>query len=120
MPDSLATSPPPLTHDFSLPNGLRVILRVAGDAQMFSAILSAAENSHLVIANLQTIDTISTIEYILGMFPADRRDHIRIMLGNVLEAIVSQQLIPGADGRSSKQKSVGWRWQACCCSAPLP
>ena len=27
MPDSLATSPPPLTHDFSLPNGLRVILR---------------------------------------------------------------------------------------------
>lgn len=79
-----------------------IMTSYAGDPQMFSSILSAAEDGHLVITTLQTTDTVSTIGYILAMFPAERREHIRIVLSNVLQAIVSQKLIPGTDGNSNK------------------
>lgn len=72
-----------------------IMTSYAGDPHMFGAILSAAENGHLVIATLHTDDTISTIKYILAMFPEERREHIRMVLGNVLQAVVSQKLIPG-------------------------
>lgn len=79
-----------------------IMTSFARDPEIFSSILSAAENGHLVITTLQTIDSISTIEYITGMFPADRRNHIKILLSNVLQAIVSQRLIPGKSDNSSK------------------
>lgn len=79
-----------------------IMTSYAGSPQMFSWILSAAENGHLVIASLQTVDTISTIKYILAMFPEERREHIRIVLGNVLQGIVSQKLIPGKDSQGTK------------------
>ena len=79
-----------------------IMTSFSGNPKIFSAILSAAENGHLVIATLQTVDTISTIEYILSMLPAERREHIRVVLSNVLQAIVSQKLIPSKDGSSYK------------------
>ncbi len=79
-----------------------IMTSYAGDSEMFSAILSAAENGHLVISTLQTVDTVSTIKYILAMFPTEKREHIRIVLSNVLQAIVSQKLIPGKDNNSTK------------------
>jgi twitching motility protein PilT len=72
-----------------------IMTSYAGDAEMFSLIFSAAENGHLVIAILQTVDSVSTINYITEMFPEERRNHIRILLGSVLQAIVSQRLLPG-------------------------
>jgi len=79
-----------------------IMTSYAGDSGMFSAILSAAENGHLVITSLQTTNSVSTIDYILSMFPEERREHVRIVLSNVLQAIVCQKLIPGIDGKSSK------------------
>ncbi|MGI6189463.1 MAG: Flp pilus assembly complex ATPase component TadA [Clostridiales bacterium] len=79
-----------------------IMTSFAGSPEIFSALLSAAENGHLVIATLQTVDTISTIEYILSMFPAERREHVRVVLGNVLQAIISQKLLPAKDGSSYK------------------
>ena len=71
-----------------------IMTSLARDPEIFSAVLSAAENGHLVITTLQTADAVSTIEYITGMYPADRRNHIKILLSNVLQAIVSQRLLP--------------------------
>lgn len=78
-----------------------IMTSFARDPEIFSAVLSAAENGHLVITTLQNADAVSTIEYITGMYPADRRNHIKILLSNVLQAIVSQRLLPSKsdDGR---------------------
>jgi twitching motility protein PilT len=74
-----------------------MVSHISGDPQTFSAVLSAAENVLVIIA-LQTPDTISTIEYILGMYPQDKRDHIKIQLCSVLVSIISQSLIPSITG----------------------
>lgn len=71
-----------------------IMVSFSGDPDTFSAVLTAAENGHLVFTTLQTIGTVKTIEYILGMYPADRRNHIKLQLSNVLQAIISQVLIP--------------------------
>lgn len=79
-----------------------IMISSATDPDTFSAALAAAENGHLVITTLQTDDSISTIEYIVGMYPADKSNYIKIQLSNALLAIVSQCLIPAADGNGSK------------------
>lgn len=79
-----------------------IMVSSATNPATFSAVLTAAECGYLVITSLQTEDSISTIEYITGMYPADKRNHIKIQLSHVLKAIVSQCLIPGIDGKNSK------------------
>ncbi len=78
-----------------------IMVSFCGNPDMFSAVLSAAVNGHLVITSLQTFGAVETLEYILGMYPADRRNHIKMQLSNVLEAIVSQRLIPSKDNKSN-------------------
>ncbi len=75
-----------------------IMTSYAGAPEIFSAILTAAERGHLVIATLHTVNTVSAIEYILAMFPAERREHVRVVLGNALQGIVCQKLIPGKSG----------------------
>jgi len=69
------------------------------DPETFSAALSAAEEGCLVITALQTANSVSTIEHIINMYPDDKKNYMRVRLSNALQAIVSQQLLPGIDGK---------------------
>ncbi len=74
-----------------------IMISSANEPETIAAALTAAENGHLVITTFQSGSTVETIENIIGMFPVDRRNHIKMQLSNVIEAIVTQQLIPAAD-----------------------
>jgi twitching motility protein PilT len=76
-----------------------IMVSFAGSPEIFSAVLAAAENGHLVLTSLRTSGVVKTIEYIIGMYPEDRRNHIKMQIGNVLQAIVTQQLISSIDGK---------------------
>ena len=68
------------------------------DLETISTALTAAENGHLVFATLHTQDTAQTIDRIIDAFPAGQQDQIRVQLSVALQGIVTQQLLPTADG----------------------
>jgi twitching motility protein PilT len=69
------------------------------DLETISTALTAAETGHLVFATLHTQSAPSTIDRIIDVFPAEQQDQVRIMLSNSLQAVVTQTLLPTADGR---------------------
>lgn len=91
----------------SYANALRAALRedpdviLVGEMRDFETIsvaITAAETGHLVLSTLHTIGAASTVDRIIDVFPPHQQQQIRVQFANVLEAIVSQQLIPKADG----------------------
>ena len=68
------------------------------DPETMAAAVTAAETGHLVFSTLHTSDTIQAIGRIVDAFPAAQQNQIRQQLSLALLAIVSQQLVPGADG----------------------
>ena len=68
------------------------------DLETISIAIRAAETGHLVLSTLHTIGAASTVDRIIDVFPENQQQQIRIQLANVLEAVISQQLIPTADG----------------------
>ncbi|HEU4630670.1 MAG TPA: PilT/PilU family type 4a pilus ATPase [Gemmatimonadaceae bacterium] len=68
------------------------------DAETISTALKAAETGHLLISTLHTPDAQTTISRILAMFPPEEQDIVRIRLAESLSAVVSQRLLPRADG----------------------
>ncbi|BDS06058.1 twitching motility protein PilT [Oceaniferula spumae] len=95
------------THTDSFPKALRGALRedpdviVVGemrDLETISLALTAAETGHLVLATLHTGNAPRTLDRILDVFPVDQRAQIRIMVSESLRGIISQQLVPKADG----------------------
>ena len=96
------------THSFA--DALRAALRedpdviLVGEMRDFETIsiaITAAETGHLVLSTLHTVDAASTVDRIIDVFPPHQQQQIRVQLANVLEAIVSQQLLPNVneDGR---------------------
>lgn len=92
----------------SYANGLRAALREDPDVilvgemrdyETISVAVTAAETGHLVLSTLHTIGAASTVDRIIDVFPPHQQQQIRVQLANVLEGIISQQLIPRADGR---------------------
>ena len=69
------------------------------DYETISVAVTAAETGHLVLSTLHTIGAASTVDRVIDVFPPHQQQQIRVQLANVLEAVISQQLIPGADGR---------------------
>ncbi|MCM1187663.1 MAG: type IV pilus twitching motility protein PilT [bacterium] len=69
------------------------------DFETISVAITAAETGHLVLSSLHTIGAASTVDRVIDVFPPHQQQQIRVQLANVLEAVVSQQLIPRADGR---------------------
>ncbi len=69
------------------------------DLETISIAITAAETGHLVFSTLHTIGAASTIDRIIDVFPTHQQQQIRIQLSMVLEAVISQQLIPTADGQ---------------------
>jgi twitching motility protein PilT len=69
------------------------------DSDSALSAIQAAETGHLVISTLHTIDATETINRILDLFPASHQREIRTSLAGALRGIVSQRLIPRADGK---------------------
>lgn len=97
------------THTRSFSTALRGALREDPDVIMvgemrdletISLAITAAETGHLVLGTLHTGNASRTLDRLLDVFPIDQQDQIRIMVSESLRGIVSQQLVPGADGKS--------------------
>lgn len=67
------------------------------DLETISTAITAAETGHLVLSTLHTIGAASTIDRIIDVFPPHQQQQIRVQLSMVLEAVVSQLLIPTTD-----------------------
>ena len=67
------------------------------DQATIETALMAAETGHLVMSTLHTLDAVETIPRILSHFPPHQHDSIRIMLSQVVKAVLSQRLLPRAD-----------------------
>ena len=88
-------------------NGLRAALRQAPDVILLGEMrdyetiriaMTAAETGHLVISTLHTTGAANTVDRIIDIFPANAQQQIRVQLSMVLQAVVSQQLVPATDG----------------------
>lgn len=87
---------------------LRAVLRqspdviLLGEMRDFETIeiaMTAAEAGQLIFSTLHTTGAANTIDRIVDIFPVNQQQQIRLQLSMVLRAVVSQQLIPGIDGR---------------------
>jgi len=94
------------TPSFSL--ALRAALRQAPkvilvgemrDRETIEVALEAAETGHLVLSTLHTLDASKTVDRIIGVFPKNEEKSIRTRIGQSFRFIVSQRLIPRADGK---------------------
>src|SRR5215510_14228557 len=75
---------------------------LVGEMRDFETIetgLTAAETGHLVFSTLHTLDATETINRIISVFPPHQQKQIRLQLASVLKAVVSQRLMPRADGK---------------------
>lgn len=89
-------------------NALRAALREDSDVilvgemrdlETISVAITAAETGHLVLSTLRTIGAASTVDRVIDFFPPHQQQQIRVRLANILQTVISQQLIPTADGR---------------------
>ncbi|HZZ85836.1 MAG TPA: type IV pilus twitching motility protein PilT [Anaeromyxobacteraceae bacterium] len=69
------------------------------DLETIETALTAAETGHLVMSTLHTLDATETINRIISAFPPYQQKQVRLQLGSVLRAVISQRLVPRADGR---------------------
>ena len=95
------------THTLSFGAALRGALREDPDVIMvgemrdletISLAITASETGHLVLGTLHTGNASRTLDRLLDVFPADQQEQIRIMVSESLRGVISQQLIPRADG----------------------
>jgi twitching motility protein PilT len=68
------------------------------DLETISTALTAAETGHLVFGTLHTQSAPSTIDRIIDVFAPEQQEQVRIMIANSLQAVVTQALLPTADG----------------------
>jgi twitching motility protein PilT len=69
------------------------------DRETVEAAIMAAQTGHLVFSTLHTLDSVRTINRIIDFFPLHEHLQIRILLADSLLGIVSQRLLPRADGQ---------------------
>jgi twitching motility protein PilT len=90
----------------SYAEGLRSALRESPDViligemrdlETIAIALTAAETGHLVLSTLHTVGTAMSIDRIVDVFPPNQQQQVRIQLSTVLQAVVSQQLLPSVD-----------------------
>lgn len=69
------------------------------DYETIDTALTAAETGHLVLSTLHTVDAQETINRIVGVFPPYQQRQVRLQLSAVLKGVISQRLVPRADGK---------------------
>jgi twitching motility protein PilT len=92
-----------LTYGNALKGALRqdpdvIMIGELRDLETMSLSITASETGHLVIGTLSTSSAPKTIERIIDSFPAKEQNQIRSMLSETLKAIITQRLVPAADG----------------------
>jgi twitching motility protein PilT len=95
------------TDTRSFAHAMRAALRqdpdviLVGEMRDFETVetaLLAAETGHLVFSTLHTLDATESINRIIAVFPPHQQKQIRLQLASVLRAVISQRLVPRADG----------------------
>lgn len=69
------------------------------DFETIETALTAAETGHLVMSTLHTIDAAETINRIISVFPPYHQRQVRMQLSGILKGVISQRLVPRADGK---------------------
>ncbi len=69
------------------------------DKETIDIALTAAETGHLVLSTLHTLDAVETIMRVVSQYPPHQHLQVRLQLAGVLKAVVSQRLLPKADGK---------------------
>jgi len=69
------------------------------DFETIETALTAAETGHLVLSTLHTVDATETITRIISVFPPYQQQQVRIQLAGILKGVISQRLVPRADGK---------------------
>jgi len=87
----------------ALPAALRedpdiILVGEMRDVETIDLALHAANTGHLVFSTLHTLDAKETINRVIGMFPEDEQNRVRLSLASVLAGVVSQRLVPTLDG----------------------
>lgn len=104
---SVVTQREIVTDTDSYVTGLRSALRQVPDVillgemrdyETIKTAMTAAETGHLVISTLHTVGAANTIDRIIDNFPPNQQQQIRVQISMVLQAVISQQLIPTLDG----------------------
>jgi len=68
------------------------------DFETIETAILAAETGHLVLSTLHTLDAAETVNRIVAVYPPYQQKQIRLQLAGILKAVVSQRLLPRADG----------------------
>lgn len=68
------------------------------DLDTISTAITAAETGHLVLSTLHTTGSAATVDRVIDVFPAHQQPQIRMQFANVIEGVISQQLMPNAQG----------------------
>ena len=76
-----------------------ILLGEMRDLETISTALTAAETGHLVFGTLHTQSAAGTIDRIIDVFPADQQDQVRTQIAGSLQGVVTQALMPTADGQ---------------------
>ncbi len=69
------------------------------DLETIGIALTAAETGHLVLSTLHTLGAAKTVDRVIDVFPPHQQQQVRIQFSSVLQGIISQQLLPKADGK---------------------
>ena len=75
-----------------------ILLGEMRDYETINTAVTAAETGHLIFSSLHTIGAANTIDRIIDVFPASQQHQISIQLASVLQAVVSQKLVPSVSG----------------------
>lgn len=76
-----------------------ILLGEMRDYETINVAMTAAETGHLLLSTLHTIGAANTIDRIIDVFPANQQRQIAVQLSMVLNAVVSQQLVPTVEGK---------------------
>ncbi len=91
------------SYNIALKSALRqdpdvILVGEMRDAETIEIALTAAETGHLVFSTLHTVDATETVNRIISVFPPFHQRQVRLQLSSVIKGIVSQRLVPRADG----------------------
>jgi twitching motility protein PilT len=76
------------------------------DIETVEIALHAAETGHLVFSTLHTLDAKETVNRIIGMFPSEEQNRIRLTLASILEGVISQRLVKTVDGKRTAAMEI--------------
>ena len=90
-------------YEIALKSALRqdpdiILVGEMRDHETIETAITAAETGHLVLSTLHTIDATETINRIVTAFPPHQQNQVRLQLSGIIKGIISQRLVPRADG----------------------